>query len=744
VRTPRRLITLAAAAVLVAGISGCSSSPRASSSAGTGTGGLAPLSLANVTTETAAARGSTIGSAGGTISATGGNGAVYTLVLPAGAVDADTAIALYPVTSLASPPKGASVKAGVQLSPDGLTLRAPATLTIGLPAGTDAAKQGALAWAGDAVDVHRYPSITTGTTVAMTIVHFSGYADTELFNDTVDATAANARYEDLLVLHWQIRHSKNELRDDLREWYQAVVKPAFERGAFAAFDQPLDVKKSDVPYQEYSDWLLALDWARQVTGDPTFTVAPELADSVRRAVNVLGDWYFAENAECVKRADDINTAGPLFWATLAIHDAATRAKSYSDMSGIDFATVANKLDRQSLLDGLCVKVVIDPSRSYSAKKPGDTGTVALKAGFKIGNGAVRYGVPAYPIWVAVKVESGAQMPVQKLGDDGRGTVDGVVWPPGTDPVQIDLEARLVEGVDAGTETEIVGLDRITKSTHEPKIVFRSDRDGGTIPQLWSMNPDGTDAKQLTHDPVGFSSLNPAWSPDGTKIAFVHTGGGPRAQIWVMDANGENAHPVTHFDAASTFPTWSRDGSQIAFSSDSGDADGRYRIFIIDADGNNERPLTEPPSGGGDIFPRWSPDGSKIVFESVHRVGLNGQQIYFLNVSQPDIVTPLTSGGEGTTSANPNWSPDGTRIVFVSQSFITLMSADGTDVFPIFKLPPGAYPNPVWSGDGTRIAFDIPWTNNPSKHGIFTIDLTGGDLKALSPADANETNPDWTR
>jgi hypothetical protein len=456
------LVGLLAGLPIGCGTTVSSSQPSATASSSSATGDLPDLGLAKVKTETAAARGATIGPDGGTVSATGSNGAVYTLSLPPDAVTSDTQIALYPVDSLADAPGGAPITAGVQLSPDGLRLRAPATLTMELPSGMDATKLVALAWGGDAVDVHRYPSITTGNSVAMTIVHFSGYADTEKFNAEVAATAANAHYEDLLLLRWQLRESKAELRDDLRTWYQAVVKPALAGAEIESVKDPLDVKDSDLPDAEYSSWLEALDWARQVTGDSAFTVAPELTESVGLAATFLRDWYLAENAECLKRADDINTAGPLFWAERAIDDASYRAFMYSVLSDIIFSTAANYLDQQTLLDGLCVKVVIDQDRSYSATKPAETGTLTVRAGFQIGTGPVRYGVPAYPIWVEGNVRSGSEFEAFELGEDGRGSVDGLLWPAGVDPVQVDILATLTE-LASLSPTSIQRFDRITKS-----------------------------------------------------------------------------------------------------------------------------------------------------------------------------------------------------------------------------------------------------------------------------------------
>src|SRR5215216_258064 len=102
-----------------------------------------------------------------------------------------------------------------------------------------------------------------------------------------------------------------------------------------------------------------------------------------------------------------------------------------------------------------------------------------------------------------------------------------------------------------------------------------------------MNADGTSQAQFSAITQS-SPTGPAWSPDGSKLAFA-TGG----DIWVINANGTNEHAVAVTASTDSQPEWSPDGSKIAFrKSGSG-------IAVINADGTNETPLT---NNAGDAQP----------------------------------------------------------------------------------------------------------------------------------------------
>ena len=150
-----------------------------------------------------------------------------------------------------------------------------------------------------------------------------------------------------------------------------------------------------------------------------------------------------------------------------------------------------------------------------------------------------------------------------------------------------------------------------------RIVFASQNDldgpSGLDLDLFTVNPDGSDVDQLTST-SGSDESHPAWSPDGTKIAFVREFGKGGSDIYVMNANGTNVQPLTDvgFNDA---PAWSPDGTRITFAAirpeeaqPSGfDAD----IWSMLADRTDEQRLTT--HAAEEVDPTWAPDGTKIAY-----------------------------------------------------------------------------------------------------------------------------------
>jgi hypothetical protein len=114
-----------------------------------------------------------------------------------------------------------------------------------------------------------------------------------------------------------------------------------------------------------------------------------------------------------------------------------------------------------------------------------------------------------------------------------------------------------------------------------------------------------------------SDLTPAWSPDGSQIAFssLRTDW-PNYEIYVMNADGTGQTRLTHNFAWDSSPAWSPDGLQIAFESsrDSAQGTGREEIYVMNADGTGQTNLTNNPLSA-ERYPTWSPDGSQIAFAS---------------------------------------------------------------------------------------------------------------------------------
>ncbi len=272
-----------------------------------------------------------------------------------------------------------------------------------------------------------------------------------------------------------------------------------------------------------------------------------------------------------------------------------------------------------------------------------------------------------------------------------------------------------------------------------KIAFASDRDGNA--EIYTMNPDGSDLIRLTFDPRDDS--NPAWSPDGSKIAFVRFNGRwPNAggEIYAMNADGSNQTRLTT-SRDDNFPAWSPDGTKIAFSQDFY-SEGVPAVYVMNADGADQKVINFG------YQPAWSPDGSKLALT-------DGFRIWSINADGrglTQITAPPFSGIYADWDFAPAWSPDGAKIAFsrflscnglddtCPSSEIWVANADGSSGRPLkgFSnyLTYVDDPAPSWSPDGATIVFSTIGD-------LFVITADGSGITNITQTNSTtESHPSW--
>lgn len=322
-----------------------------------------------------------------------------------------------------------------------------------------------------------------------------------------------------------------------------------------------------------------------------------------------------------------------------------------------------------------------------------------------------------------------------------------------------------------------------------RIAFESTRatngtntaTAGTIPNIWVMDPDGSNQTALTKETLG-RSARPAWSHDGKKVLFLSQRGadgsdvlGPAINPWVMNPDGSGLVDLTNLTSGvdQEFPSWSPDDSKIMFTSnralDGTDARNpslAFNVWTANPDGTGLTALTK--LNQSTLFnPVFSPDGSKIAYLSNRALdgtdaGIAGgvTNLWVMNAdgSGSTAITKLSVSGAQTTSFS--WSPDGTKFMTMSNRALDggsgpdadntenvwVLAADGsraTLVTPqgqTTALGTADLNGPAWSPDGTKILFTsaIPLNGEAapnSAQNLWVMNSDGSGALPLTPFDA---------
>lgn len=267
------------------------------------------------------------------------------------------------------------------------------------------------------------------------------------------------------------------------------------------------------------------------------------------------------------------------------------------------------------------------------------------------------------------------------------------------------------------------------------LVFPDHPLGQSYSSIYQLDVSTGAVHSITTPPQGWEGdMDPAYSPDGTQIAFIRASESAVRDIYWMPVQGGAVHQLTHDARDIDTITWSRDGNAVIFSSDRG---GKFALWKTSVAGGEPVRL---PYGVEDAYqPRVSPVGDQLAYT---------QSSALWSVVSLSLATPLRAPEPVISSTSqdsaPSFSPDGKSFAFQSwrggNQEIWMASSDGTKIHPLTDMGNSISGSPSWAAHSNRIAFD----SRPDGHShIFVTDAAGGTPRRLTAGEFNDILPRWS-
>lgn len=290
------------------------------------------------------------------------------------------------------------------------------------------------------------------------------------------------------------------------------------------------------------------------------------------------------------------------------------------------------------------------------------------------------------------------------------------------------------------------------------IAFVSDREDGRTLQIWVMAPDGSQPRQLTFGPG--DKAQPRWSPDGQRLLFIAPGGTDSfgnklgSDVWAMNADGTGITNLTAAAGDDTDPAWAPDGLRIAFTSTR--SNDLRQVFVADLTcepspgtcslGKPRNYSFSPDFNAVEFSAVWSPDGARLaVAASIN--GAPGRIYFHPGTLAAGGIAPTPSAFDRSDTIigadHLDWSPDGAFLTFTwkqpGSNEIYIVPADDPKRWQKLTNTAGNK-EPAFSPDGRFIVFTSTRDQNPE---IYVMPVGGGNEANLTQSSTTrDLQPDW--
>jgi TolB protein len=309
---------------------------------------------------------------------------------------------------------------------------------------------------------------------------------------------------------------------------------------------------------------------------------------------------------------------------------------------------------------------------------------------------------------------------------------------------IPAEFKNAAWKDPQINADMLGLGNMTESTAEVEIqawLFDTNSSSATpmLGKVYRGTPTDAQVRKFAHqfaDEI-LSRISGQPGIASTQIAFASSRTGSK-EIWVMDYDGSNQHPLTSLHTISLTPRWSPDSSRIAFTCFApyhGIVSPQLCMYSIDAG----KVLTFPHFRGTNSSPAWSPDGSRLMFSS----SMLGNPELFVSDSNGGNPKRLTFSNGASTS--PAWNPKtGQTVVFVSDRGgipkLFMMNVDGTNSTEIDVPDKGYLIDPAWAPNGQLLAFS--WRRPEGNYDMYLMDAATHQIVEITRDSGRNERPSW--